>query len=38
MTETVEVDICEKTTVTTTTKMILYEPYNGIPYTDTAEY
>ena len=36
-TETVEVDICEDTTFTTTTEVILDEPSNGIPYKETDE-
>ena len=38
MDETVEVDTCEDTILTTTTEVILEEPSNGIPCTDTAEY
>ena len=38
MTETVEVDICEDTIFATTTEVIMYEPSNCIPCTDTAEY
>ena len=38
MPETVEVEICEDTTFTNTTSVILDEPSNGNPCTDTAEY
>ena len=38
VTETVEVDICEETTLTTTTEVIFDEHSNGIPCTDTSEY
>ena len=38
MTDTVEVDICEDTTFTTTTEVILDEPSNGIPCTDKEKY
>ena len=38
VTETAEVDICENTTFTTTTEVILDEPSNSIPCTDTEEH
>ena len=34
--ETVEVDVCEDTTFTNTTEVIMDEPSNVIPCTDTA--
>ena len=36
VTDTLEVYICEDTILTTMTEVILGEPSNGIPCTDTA--
>ena len=38
MTETVEVDICEDTTFTTTANIIMYQPLNSISCIDTDKY
>ena len=38
VTENMKVDICEDTTFTTMTELIMDEHSNGIPCTDTAEY